>query len=126
MGVYRKVSKEPFPLDFLFENWKNTSGQLSFLKLAVTAPPDMFNFSQSTKRIDAEGLPSVAKNAPALHQSWYSLSLIETLLRLAEVENYTIVRNIFNYPTKHCPELLCIGLAQAKVIPYFNYIHFFI
>ena len=57
----------------------------------------------------------VGKNVPSLHQSWYSLSLIETLLRLAEVENYAVVRQMFNYPIKHCPELLSIGLAQSKV-----------
>jgi CCR4-NOT transcription complex subunit 1 len=97
----------------LFENWKNSAGQLSFLKLAVAAPPDIFNFaSSSSVRIDAEGLPSVGKT---LNQSWYSLSLIETLLRLAETENYSIVRNVFNYPIKHCPELLLLGLAQVKV-----------
>ncbi len=114
MGLYRKASKDPFPVEFLLENWKNSAGQLSFLKLAVAAPPDMFNLASTSRRIDAEGLPTVGKSA--LHQSWYSLALIETLLHLAEVESYSVVRTIFNYPIKHCPELLCIGLAQATKV----------
>ena len=59
MGIFRKSSKDPFPLEFLFEQWKNSSGQLSILKLAVNAPPDMFNFAQTSRKIDAEGLPTV-------------------------------------------------------------------
>jgi CCR4-NOT transcription complex subunit 1 len=114
MTVYRKASKDAFPLEYLFENWKNTPGQLSFLKHAVAAPPDMFNIGATLRRIDADGLPTVGKGA--LHQTWYSLALIETLLKLAEVENYGVVRQIFNYPIKHCPELLCIGLAQATKV----------
>ncbi len=139
MSIYRKATKEPFPSDFLIaENWKNTAGQLSFLKLAVAAPPDVFNFAtaSSLQRIpDSDGMPPsssssllvgspVIGGSPAIggassksiNQSWYSLSLIETMLRLGECENYNIVRGIFNYPIKHCPELLLLGLAQAKVI----------
>jgi CCR4-NOT transcription complex subunit 1 len=68
MTIYRKLSKDPFPLDYLFDNWKNTSGQLSFLKLAVAAPPDVFNFANSSRRIDVEGLPSIGKNVGAVNQ----------------------------------------------------------
>lgn len=82
--------------------------------ILVGAPPDVFNFAASTRRVEGvESLPSIAGKTANL--SWYSLALIETLLRLAEVENYQIVRTIFKFPEKHCPELLLLGLAQAKV-----------
>ena len=114
LSFYRRATKDPFPVELLFDTWKNPSGQLSFLKLAVAGPPDAFNFVTASKKVDVEGLPSFGKNSGTVNH-WYSLSLIETLLRLADIEGYGTVRNIFNYPIKHCPELLIIGLAQVKV-----------
>eukprot|EP01119_Soliformovum_irregulare_P023182 TRINITY_DN8072_c0_g1_i1.p1 TRINITY_DN8072_c0_g1~~TRINITY_DN8072_c0_g1_i1.p1 ORF type:complete len:2236 (-),score=833.72 TRINITY_DN8072_c0_g1_i1:325-7032(-) len=111
--VYKKVTKEPFPLEHLFSQWKNTAGQLSFLKVAVSAPPDVLNFAPSTNRVDIEGIPG-GKTGGNVNQAWMSVSLIETLLRLAETENYTVVRNIFNQPIKQCPEVLLLGISQAE------------
>eukprot|EP01114_Cavostelium_apophysatum_P013415 TRINITY_DN3247_c0_g1_i5.p1 TRINITY_DN3247_c0_g1~~TRINITY_DN3247_c0_g1_i5.p1 ORF type:complete len:2234 (+),score=701.16 TRINITY_DN3247_c0_g1_i5:75-6776(+) len=110
--IWRKASKDPFPLDVLFGRWTNSVGQFSFLRIATTAPPDILSFaSPLSDRIDAEGLPLLGKT---FNQSWYSLSLIETLLMLAETENYSEVRKVFNHPIKNCPELLLLGLSQAK------------
>lgn len=53
--------------------------------------------------------PSAPPNSP-----WYSLALIETLLRLAETEHHTALRAIFDAPIKQCPELLLLGLIQVK------------
>jgi CCR4-NOT transcription complex subunit 1 len=36
------------------------------------------------------------------------------LLGLSEVENYSLVRLIFDQPLKNCPELLLLGLTQIK------------
>jgi hypothetical protein len=59
------------------------------------------------------------KNA-GIFQNWHSLSLIETLLELsASDEHYDVVRSLFDYPAKHCPEILLLGLAQAKVHTHF-------
>eukprot|EP01116_Phalansterium_solitarium_P014539 TRINITY_DN3224_c0_g1_i5.p1 TRINITY_DN3224_c0_g1~~TRINITY_DN3224_c0_g1_i5.p1 ORF type:complete len:1462 (-),score=389.12 TRINITY_DN3224_c0_g1_i5:3053-7438(-) len=115
MGAYRRCSKEPFPLEFLFETWSNPAGQLAFLKVAVGAPPDLFNWHLAPgPRVDADGLTSVSKTVGAVYQCWYSVLLVETLLRLGEEENYSLVRQAFNYPIKHCPELLLLALTQAK------------
>lgn len=59
-------------------------------------------------------LPHPNKAASALVHNWESLPLIETLLDLAETEDYATVRAIFDYPLEHCPELLLLKLAQAK------------
>ena len=96
---------------------------MSFLKLALAAPPDVFNFATAPRRqspIDA--LPS--KSVPPLgpppppaappNSPWYSLALIETLLKLAETEHHTALRAIFDAPIKQCPELLLLGLTQVK------------
>eukprot|EP01117_Protostelium_nocturnum_P004885 TRINITY_DN1770_c0_g1_i1.p1 TRINITY_DN1770_c0_g1~~TRINITY_DN1770_c0_g1_i1.p1 ORF type:complete len:1948 (-),score=339.96 TRINITY_DN1770_c0_g1_i1:159-6002(-) len=113
MAIYKRGSKEPFPLEHLFSEWKNTSGQLSIIKSAVAAPPDVFNFSQSPKKVETEGI--VASKSSSTNQAWTSLSLIETLLRLSVTENYSVIRSLFNYPIKHCPEILIMGIAQSKV-----------
>jgi CCR4-NOT transcription complex subunit 1 len=122
--IYRKASKDPFPLEVLFSTlWVNTTGQLSFLKLALAAPPDVFNFATAPRRqspIDALPARSVAPLGPPPppaappNSPWYSLALIETLLKLAETEHHTALRAIFDAPIKQCPELLLLGLIQVK------------
>jgi len=138
--AFKRASKDPFPIDLLLKPWNNTSGQLSFLRYAVTTP-DLVNFglipSQTTfpiKKVnDWEGLLSNAPNSSSLNlvgfsgsktgtpstatlanQNWLNLSLIETLLWLAERENYMVARSVFQYPAKNCPDLLLYALSQAK------------
>eukprot|EP00026_Physarum_polycephalum_P000086 Phypoly_transcript_00086.p1 GENE.Phypoly_transcript_00086~~Phypoly_transcript_00086.p1 ORF type:complete len:2362 (+),score=414.48 Phypoly_transcript_00086:843-7088(+) len=123
-SIYRKASKEPFPLEVLFSTlWLNTTGQLSFLKLALAAPPDVFNFATAPRRqspIDAlpsRSVPPLGPPPPPAappNSPWYSLALIETLLKLAETEHHTALRAIFDAPIKQCPELLLLGLTQVK------------
>lgn len=112
MSAYRRATKEQFPVDILFGQWHNTTGQLSFIRYAVSAPPDVFNFA-SNNRVDIEGVAALIK-APS-NLCWHSLSLLETLLRLAEIENFSVVRSVFAQPVKNCPELLILGVAQVKV-----------
>lgn len=40
--------------------------------------------------------------------------MIETLLNLADEELHDAVRAIFEYPAKNCPEVLLVGIAQAR------------
>ena len=44
-----------------------------------------------------------------------SLSLIETLLNLAEQGHHSEVIELFRTPVKHCPEVFFLGLLQCKV-----------
>ncbi|PRP81377.1 hypothetical protein PROFUN_11064 [Planoprotostelium fungivorum] len=114
MSAYRRATQEPFPIEYLFEPWNNSLGQLTFLKCAVSAPPDVFNFTQSSKKVNTEGLNQASKGT-TLNQAWQSLSLVEALLRLGERENSNTVRSIFNYPIKHCPEVLALAVSQSDV-----------
>lgn len=45
-----------------------------------------------------------------------SLSLIETLLNLAEQGHHCEVIELFRVPVKQCPEVFFLGLLQCKVI----------
>lgn len=44
--------QEPFPLHSICGSvWKNTEGQLSFLKYAVSASPEVFTFGHSARQL---------------------------------------------------------------------------
>lgn len=44
--------QDPFPLHAVCGSlWKNTEGQISFLKHAVSAPPDKFTFAHSSRHL---------------------------------------------------------------------------
>lgn len=43
--------QELFPLDAVIGRvWKNTAGQVSFLRHAVSAPPEVFSFAHSSRK----------------------------------------------------------------------------
>ena len=44
-----------------------------------------------------------------------SLDLIETLLNLSEAGHFDEVHQLFNFPLKHCPDILLFGVLQSKV-----------
>lgn len=46
------IFQEPFPLHAICGSvWKNVEGQLSFLKYAVSAPPEIFTFAHSERQL---------------------------------------------------------------------------
>jgi hypothetical protein len=51
-------------------------------------------------------------------KTWRSLSLIETLLNLAEQGHYYEVLQLFKTPIRQCPEVFFLGLLQSKVTLY--------
>jgi hypothetical protein len=51
LTVYNKACQDPFPLEAVCGKvWRNGEGQLSFLKHAVSAPPEIFTFSHSSRK----------------------------------------------------------------------------
>ncbi|KAL5134617.1 CCR4-NOT transcription complex subunit 1 [Glycine soja] len=116
MSVYKHACKEPFPLHAICGPvWKNTEGQLSFLKYAVSAPPEIFTFAHSGRQlayVDAINGHKL-QNGHANH-AWLCLDLLDVLCQLAEKGHASIVRSIFDYPLKHCPEVLLLGLAHIN------------
>ena len=117
ISAYKRATKNaPFPLNKLFRIWKNSSGLLSLLKLAVTSTPDFFSFCNPPPSTTLEEFPNnISASVGTVDQHWFSLPLIETLLALSEVENYSIVRLIFDHPISSCPEILFMSITQARV-----------
>ncbi|CAL5366926.1 unnamed protein product [Camellia sinensis] len=101
--------KDPFPLHAICRSvWKNVDGQLSFLRYAVSASPEIFTFSYSARKLVPHRLANHA---------WLSLDLLEVLCQLAERGQAKYVRQILALPLKQCPELLLLGIAQINT-PY--------
>ena len=48
----------------------------------------------------------------------YSLSLIDSLLYLADQGHYKEVLNIFSVPMQHCPEVLFLAIIRTQVRKY--------
>ncbi|KMZ57698.1 hypothetical protein ZOSMA_82G00100 [Zostera marina] len=112
MSIYSKLCQDPFPLHVVCGyTWKNTKGQLSFLRHAVCAPPTVFSFAHAEKK-----LPKIESiNYPNGHgnQAWLSLDLVNVLCELAERGHSNVVREILEYPRIQCPDLLLIGLSHS-------------
>eukprot|EP01050_Picozoa_sp_SAG11_P016655 SAG11_NODE_2300_length_3551_cov_1.734067_3_plen_189_part_01 len=120
MQVYRTACSDPFPVEFVCEPWKNKSGQAALLRLALTAPPDVFSFSSGRQIEPLQGLQSNSKlsreaqsNAAA---TWGCISLLDALMRLAETEHLGVIRPLFDFPMKHCPEVLTAALVQTRPV----------
>lgn len=56
------------------------------------------------------------------NQAWLCLDLLDVFCQLAEMGHAGHVRSLLEYPLKHCPEVLLLGLAQINVC--FFFIHF--
>ncbi|XVF22765.1 hypothetical protein REPUB_Repub12eG0199200 [Reevesia pubescens] len=116
MSVYRHACQEPFPLHAICGSvWKNIEGQLSFLKYAVSAPPEVFTFAHSLRQ------PAYmdAVHGHKLHlgnenHAWLCLDLLDVLCQLAERGHTSFVRSMLEYPLKHCPEVLLLGMAHVN------------
>eukprot|EP01135_Chromosphaera_perkinsii_P005743 Nk52_evm43s359 gene=Nk52_evmTU43s359 len=114
-GIFKIASGKHFPAELLFNMWTNRKGQVSMLKYALLAAPEVFQFPSPARVISSDGLKTLPAANP-LVQNWFSLDLLEFLLTLSDSsECYQIVRNLFDYPLQNCPEVLIIGLAQSAV-----------
>ncbi|XP_040995071.1 CCR4-NOT transcription complex subunit 1-like isoform X1 [Juglans microcarpa x Juglans regia] len=116
MSVYRHVCQEPFPLHAICGSvWKNAEGQLSFLKYAISAPPDVFTFAHSVRQLSyIDGVHGHKLQFDHANYSWSCLDLLDVLCQLAERGHATSVRSMLEYPIKHCPEVLLLGMAQIN------------
>jgi len=59
VSIFKKMSKEPFPIESFLTNWKNILGQVSFLRFAVIAPPDVLTFASTAQIQHIDGLPGL-------------------------------------------------------------------
>uniref|UniRef100_A0A1D1XGX4 CCR4-NOT transcription complex subunit 1 n=1 Tax=Anthurium amnicola TaxID=1678845 RepID=A0A1D1XGX4_9ARAE len=113
MSIYARACQDPFPLHVVCGSvWKNAEGQLSFLRYAVSAPPEVFTFSHSGKKlpyVESAPLPSGHGN-----QAWYCLDLLDVLALLSERGHASSVRTLLEYPLQLLPEVLLLGVAHIN------------
>ncbi|XP_024032955.1 CCR4-NOT transcription complex subunit 1 [Morus notabilis] len=116
MSVYKRVCQEPFPLHAICGSvWKNTEGQLSFLKYAVTSPPEVFSFTHSVRQLAyIDSLHGHKLQVGPANHAWLCLDLLDVLCQLAERGHASTVRSMVQYPLQHCPEVLLLGMAHIN------------
>lgn len=102
MTALRRASKEGAQIGVFVESWANAKGQLSFLRHALES--NDFDWSALRQPTDSNSVPI----------QWQSPQLVRALLRLAEVENYGVVRSIFERPMRTFPDPLLLTLAKVK------------
>uniref|UniRef100_A0A8C8IEM9 CCR4-NOT transcription complex subunit 1 n=1 Tax=Oncorhynchus tshawytscha TaxID=74940 RepID=A0A8C8IEM9_ONCTS len=113
-GIQRGLGMEVFPVDLIYRPWKHAEGQLSFIQHSLMSP-DVFCFADypcHTVAIDILKAPPEDDNREIA--TWYSLDLVESLLRLSEVGQYEQVKQLFSFPIKHCPDMLVLALLQIS------------
>ncbi|KAF5731634.1 Ccr4-not transcription complex putative isoform 1 [Tripterygium wilfordii] len=116
MSVYKHACQDPFPLHAICGSlWKNTDGQLSFLKYAVKAPPEIFTFVHSSRQlVYMDALHSHELQPGQTNHSWLCIDLLDVLCELAERGHASSVRSILENPVEHCPEVLLLGMAHTS------------
>ncbi|KAL9348540.1 hypothetical protein Peur_059906 [Populus x canadensis] len=116
MSAYRQACQNPFPLHAICGSlWKNTEGQLSFLKHAVLAPPEVFTFAHSGRQLNyMDAVHGHKFQVGQANHAWLCLDLLDVLCQLAETGHASSVRSILEYPLKHCPELLLLGMFNIN------------
>ncbi|KAH6817786.1 transcription regulator [Perilla frutescens var. frutescens] len=115
MSVYRHACQEPFPLHAICGSvWKNVEGQLSFLKYAVSAPPEVFTFAHSERKLsyDDAVLGHTLQSGP--NRAWSCHDLLVVLCQLSERGHASFVRSILESPLNHFPEALLLGMAHVN------------
>mmetsp|Transcript_2543 Transcript_2543/g.3674 ORF Transcript_2543/g.3674 Transcript_2543/m.3674 type:complete len:2114 (+) Transcript_2543:96-6437(+) len=95
-----------FPLDPFLREWKNSVGQLSFIRHAIKI--DGFFSSSNRVHKGIDGSEAKARS------SWMSLDLIESLINLSNkgIELYGEVWEIFRIGLTEDPDMLLCGLLQ--------------
>ncbi|XP_022553233.2 CCR4-NOT transcription complex subunit 1 isoform X1 [Brassica napus] len=117
MRLYKTACKDPFPLDAVCASvWNNMEGQLSFLKHAIAAPPEVFTFTHSPRKLAYIDniMHSHEQQLGLSNQAWLSLDLLDVLCQLAERGHTVLVSSMLQYPLTHCPKTLLLGMTHIK------------
>ncbi|KDO85661.1 hypothetical protein CISIN_1g0000722mg, partial [Citrus sinensis] len=116
MSVYKYACQEPFPLHAVCGSvWKNTEGQLSFLRYAVASPPEVFTFAHSARQLPyVDAVPGLKLQSGQANHAWLCLDLLDVLCQLSEMGHASFARSMLEYPLKQCPEMLLLGMAHIN------------
>ena len=101
VAVHNACTADPFPYDVLISPWVNTAGQLSVLVAAIQSTTDKtgkapFNFTNLGPR--AHVFSGLTTPLRPVQEPWTHILFVETLLRLAECESYSVVKKLFESP----------------------------
>ncbi|CAN1849445.1 CCR4-NOT transcription complex subunit 1 [Linum perenne] len=115
MSIYGCACQDPFPLHAICRApWKNTEGQLSILRYAVLAPPEVFTFAHSGRQLAyMDAVNGHKLQAGCANHAWLCIDLVDVLCQLAERGHANYVRAMLDYPLKHCPEILLLGMSHV-------------
>ncbi|KAJ8900176.1 hypothetical protein K2173_024816 [Erythroxylum novogranatense] len=116
MSVYRYACQDPFPLHAVCGSvWKNIEGQLSFLKYAVSAPPEVFTFAHCGRQLEyIDALHGHKLQAGHPYNAWMCLDLLDVLCQLAEKGYANSIHSMLDYPLRHCPDILLLGISHVN------------
>ena len=113
VGMHCYATREAFPLGTVYNTlWGNTAGQVSFLAQSVSAAVDGFSLEASPRRVpSAEELVNGSQIDPFHTLCWSSVDLLESLMALGDSGESQKVLALLEYPMKHCPQLLAVGMS---------------
>lgn len=117
IGCFKKGVQEHFPLETVIGRlWRNTEGQLSFLRYAIQAPPEIFTFEHARKKMNRlDGIQNGKTPFGTPNHAWLCFDLVKTLCTLGEIPKLTdAVMEIISYPLKHCQEVLLVVMASVS------------
>ncbi|KAI3917584.1 hypothetical protein MKW98_021346 [Papaver atlanticum] len=103
MSVYASACQNPFPLHVICGSvWNNAEGQISFLRYAVSASPEIFTFVHSARQLvyveaDHDHKLSTGNG----NQAWLCLDLLDVLCQLAEMGYAGSVRSMLERLTTY-------------------------
>ncbi|XP_014252247.1 CCR4-NOT transcription complex subunit 1 isoform X3 [Cimex lectularius] len=107
---------ERFPVDHIYRTWKNPPAQLSLLQ-QILKNPDIFCLADYPfHSIPVEILKTPPETENKEVTNWRSLSLLETVLNLAERGGlFPDVQDLLKVPAQLCPDVLALGLLQVPL-----------
>lgn len=115
-ALVRGLRESPFPVELIYQRWKNAEGQLSFVAQALRNPDALCFGHFSGRRVASDMLKMPPEYDEKLELlNWKSLDLVESLLRLSDCGVYSHVLELFRQPLEFCPDLLLVGVLQAAV-----------
>lgn len=97
--------------------WAHPGAQLSLLRQAAAAPPEVCSWERPGLRRQEplEGLHAGKSPTGTPNGAWACLDLYDTLAALArDVGQAAGVRHALEAPMKNCPEVLLLGLASVQ------------
>ena len=114
-NFHRRVLRSPLPIGMLLRRMEQPRGTA-----CRPAPGDFLQRGGLGELEWRKDLPRVSPvegskaSTGGLNAPWFCVRVVETLLSLAETEQYQVVQSAFEYPLKSCPDVLAMSLAAVS------------